>query len=175
MEVSSKPLRINDIKKEVLKRNKDLDEKVAELVAMLTMDLIEEFGEKYSNEIINKIINTTFLVASKSTGKKEYRMETIDDVLRKEELDDWTILRQGENDPTFVACPVMDMGNVIDTKRYIIVPANYNAEHYDFQGKMIGELIKLVTNSPYKIKNNNLETSSVYSKITKSFVDGGNN
>ena len=172
MEVSSKPLRINDIKKEIIRNNKDLDEKVAELIAMLTMDLIDEFGEKYSNEIINKIINTMYIVASKNAGKKEKRMETVDDVLRKENLGEWTILRNGENNPTFAAYPVMNLGNVVDTKRYIVIPANFNPDHYDFQGKLIGELIKLVTNTPYIIKDGVLETTSVYSIITKDLEDG---
>ena len=132
MEVSSKPLRINDIKKEIIRNNKDLDEKAAELIAMLTMDLIDEFGEKYSNEIINKIINTMYIVASKNAGKKEKRMETVVDVLRKENLGEWTILRNGENNPTFAAYPVMNLGNVVDTKRYIVIPANFNPDHYDY-------------------------------------------
>ena len=170
MEVSSKPLRINDIKKEVLNNNPDLNEGIAELVAMFTIDLIEEFGEKYSKDIISKIINTKFLVAAKNTSKKEIRMETVDDILKRENLSEWTILRNGENNPTFVAYPIIDLGNVIETKRYIIIPANYNIEHYDFQGKLIGELIKLVTNSPYRIKNNNLETTSIYSRIIKSMT-----
>ena len=171
MAVSSKPLRSHDIKKEILLNNKDLDAGIAELIAMLTIDLIEEFGEKHSKEIISKVINTRIFTAAVNAGKKEKRMETINDILRREDLYDWTILRSGENNPTFAAKPFIDGEEVVDTKRYLIIPANYSVNHYDFQGKLIGELIKLVTNTPYIIKDGVLETTSVYSKITRDLYE----
>ena len=163
-------LRPYDIKEAIKLNNPSLNDDLSEFISIATCELIEQYGEEYANEIINKVINTKFFVAKQNVrdknGKKTNRVETVKDVLRDKKLKDFVVFSNGENNPCFVSMPFIDGGEVVDTSNYLVVPSNYNVDHYDFQGKIIGELNKLATSTPYRFKRNKLETSMLLSNVT---------
>ena len=166
MVLSSKPLREYDICNAILLNNEGLSQDLAQLIAMETRDLYEYYGEEYASEIINKVINTKFYVASKQVSKNKPKMESVNEVLKSKGLTNWTILRSNQDGPCLAAVPFTTDKQVTSTNTYVAIPVNYNVDHYDFQGKLLGELSKLATISPYKRKRNKLETRSLLSTIT---------
>ena len=96
MVLSSKPLREYDICNAILLNNEGLSQDLAQLIAMETRDLYEYYGEEYASEIINKVINTKFYVASKQVSKNKPKMESVNEVLKISNLNNYDYIEDNK-------------------------------------------------------------------------------
>ena len=117
---------------------KGLDEELAQDIAISAETLASYYGEEYEDTILNAIRDCKIVVASRnkvgSNGKKTNIRETVDDVMRREDI--YGSPYNEKKTPAYISEPVIAEKNdklyVDKVKRMIVLPHYYSSEQPAF-------------------------------------------